>query len=126
MTDTAAEDERVAAFVERVESETGYEVDAAPELGDELGWFSLDLTFICEGEEFVGATDFELSESGVKPLYAEITVDLEETHRRQLLATIGERLISAEGVEDYQYEPDEAELQPLLEELREIHADVFD
>jgi hypothetical protein len=112
-------------FAARVEAELGYEVDLATELGEDLGWFSLELVYVCEGEEFEGDTDFNLSESGVEPLYAEITVDLGATRRRAILGGVGERLISAEGVETYRYEPTREELAPLLADLEEIHADVF-
>ena len=117
---------RAEAFVERIESELGYDVDFAPELGDELGWFCLELDLVAEGEEFVGDVDSELSASGVELLYAEITVGLEEVERRDILTTIGDRLIAAENEETYRYDPDDAEFAPLLTELRAIHADVFE
>lgn len=126
MTETAAESEEATAFFERVEEELGYDVDYAPELGEELGWFSLRLDLVAEGEEFVGDVDFELSESGVELLYAEITVGLDEVQRRGILNSIGERLVAAEDEETYRYDPDEAEFAPLLAELREIHTAVFD
>jgi hypothetical protein len=116
----------VEEFAARVEAELGYEVDLATELGEDLGWFCLELVYVCEGEEFEGDTDFTLSESGVEPLYAEITVDLDATRRRAILGTVGERLISAEGVETYTYEPTREELAPLVADLEEIHAEVFD
>ena len=118
--------ERTQAFVQRIEAELGYEVDHAPELGDELGWFCLELVLVADGEEFTGDVDFELSEAGVEILYAEITVPLAETDRRGILGSIGERLIAAEDEETYRYDPDEAEFASLLAELREIHADVFE
>lgn len=123
---TTAERSNAEEFAARVEAELGYEVNLATELGEDLGWFSLELVYVCEGEEFEGETDFNLSESGVEPLYAEITVDLDATERRAILHEIGERLISAEGVETYRYEPTSEELAPLMEDLHEIHADVFD
>jgi len=112
-------------FAARVEEELGYEVDFAPELGDDLGWFCLELLYVREDEEFAGDTDFNLSESGVEPLYAEITVDMEATQRRAILGTVGERLISAEGEETFRYEPTREELAPLVAELEAIHDDVF-
>lgn len=125
MTDSAGRTEQVTEFIERIEAELGYEVDLAEELGEDLGWFSLDLLLVCEGEEFEGAVDFNLSESGIEPLYAEIAVGLAETERRTILSSIGERLIAAGDQEEYQYEPTEEELQPLLGDLRDIHADIF-
>lgn len=113
-------------FVARVEDELGYDVDYAPELGENLGWFCLELVLVAQGEEFEGDVDFELSGDGVEPLYAEITVPLAETERRGVLTAIGERIIAAEDEETYQYEPDEDELAPLLEDLQAIHADVFE
>lgn len=126
MSDTAAASERAATFVERVENELGEDVDYAPELGDELGWVCLELDLVADGEEFVGDVDFELSESGIKLLYAEITVGLDEVERRNILSRIGERLIAAENEETYRYDPAEEEFAALLTELREIHAAVFD
>lgn len=114
-----------AEFVDRVEEELGYQVDYAPELGEELGWFCLELDLVVDGEEFVGDVDFELSESGIDLLYSEITVELDEVERREILGRIGERLVAADDEETYRYDPDEAEFKPLLEDLREIHADVF-
>lgn len=126
MTDGTGQTEHARAFVDRVEEKLGYEVDYAPELGDELGWFCLELLLVADGEEFEGDVDFELSESGVELLYAEITVGLEEVERRGVLNAIGERLISAEHEETYRYEPDEAEFESLLADLREIHDAVFE
>lgn len=123
---TTAQRGNAEEFAARVEAELGYEVDLATELGEDLGWFSLELVYVCEGEEFEGDTDFNLSESGVEPLYAEITVDLDATRRRAVLGAVGERLISAQGVETYRYEPSRKELAPLVADLEEIHADVFD
>jgi hypothetical protein len=117
---------RARAFLERVETELGYEVDYAPELGDELGWFCLELPLVARGEEFAGDVDFELSESGVDLLYAEITVGLDEVQRRGILSDIGERLIAAENEETYRYEPAESEFETLLADLRDIHADIFE
>ncbi|MFB6296880.1 MAG: hypothetical protein ABEH56_00005 [Salinirussus sp.] len=113
------------AFVDRVEAELDCEVDLAEELGEDLGWFCIEVVLVCEGEEFVADVDFNLSEAGVEVLYAEITVDMDATGRRAILNAIGERLIGAEGEETYRYEPSEEELASLLDELREIHADVF-
>lgn len=118
--------DEAAAFVDQVEEELGYDADYAPELGEKLGWFCLQLDLVAEGEEFVGDVDFELSDSGIELLYAEITVGIDEVERRGILNTIGERLIAAEDEETYRYDPKEAEFEPLLAELREIHADVFD
>jgi len=117
---------RAAEFVDRVEGELGYDVEYAPELGDELGWFCLELALVAEGEEFDGDVDFELSESGIELLYAEIAVEIEDVERREILHRIAERLVAAEGEETYRYDPEEAEFEPLLDELRDIHADVFD
>ena len=122
---TTAQREKATEFAARIETELGYEVDLATELGEDLGWFSLELVYVCEGEEFKGDTDFNLSESGVEPLYAEITVDLDAIRRRAILGEVGERLISAEGVETYRYEPSRDELAPLVADLEDIHADVF-
>jgi hypothetical protein len=119
MSDVAANGERAETFVERVETELGYDVDYAPELGDELGWFCLELILVAEDEEFTGEVDFELATTGVEPLYAEIS------ERRRILGTIGERIISTETEETFKYEPEPEELQSLLGELRAIHADVF-
>lgn len=113
-------------FADRIEAELGYEVDLAEELGEDLGWFCLELILVCEGEEYEGDVDFNITESGVEPLYAEITVPLAETERRAILHAIGERIISAEGEETYKYEPTDEELAPLLEDLHEIHAEVFE
>jgi hypothetical protein len=113
-------------FVERVEEKLGYDVDYAPELGDDLGWFCLELDLVAQGEEFVGDVDFELSESHIQVLYAEITVGLDEIERREILNAIGERLIAAEDEETYRYDPQEAEFESLLEDLRAIHRDVFE
>lgn len=124
MTDDA--DPRASAFVERVEERLGYDVDFAPELGEELGWFSLDLLFEIRGEEFEARTDFELSESGIEVLYSEIAVDEAAVERREILLEVGERLVNVGGEEEFRYEPTEAELGPLLSDLREIHAAVFE
>jgi hypothetical protein len=117
---------RAEAFIERVDEELGLEPDYAPELGEELGWVSFELLVELQGETFEADVDFELSTTGVEILYAEMTVDPANTHRRALLHEAGERLVGGEGFEDYQYEPDEAEFEPLLSDLREIHAEVFD
>jgi len=122
---TEAEHQKVEEFAAGIEKELGYDVDFAPELGEDLGWFCLKLVYVCDGEEFEGDTDFNLSKSGVEPLYAEITVDMDATQRRAILGTVGERLISAEGQETFKYEPTREELAPLVAELEEIHADVF-
>lgn len=125
MSGDADVDPRAEKFVDRVEAELGYEPDLAAELGGELGWMSLDLLFEIRGEEFVAATDFELSESGVEVLYAEIAVDEAAVKRRQILHDAGERLVNVGGEESFRYEPAEEDLAPLLADLREIHADVF-
>lgn len=125
MSEAADVDPRVEEFVDRVETELGYGVDLAPELGEGLGWFSLDLLFEVRGEEFVAATDFELSESGVEVLYAEIAVDEAAVERRQILHEAGERLVNVGGEEEFRYEPTEGDLEPLLADLRAVHDDVF-
>jgi ABC-type amino acid transport substrate-binding protein len=125
MSGTADTDPRAQEFVDRVGTKLGYEPDLAAELGGELGWVSLDLLFEIRGEEFVAATDFELSESGVELLYAEIVVDEAAARRRRILHDVGERLVNVGGEESFRYEPAEDDLAPLLADLREIHADVF-
>jgi hypothetical protein len=125
MSDATDQSDRATTFVERVEDELGYEVDYAPDLGEELGWFCLEVRMEAEGEEFLGDLDFELSQSGVDPLYAEITVGLNDHERRAILSAIGERLEGAQNVETYQYDPAEGEFGPLVADLHEIHEDVF-
>jgi len=125
MTEMADVDPRAEEFLDRVERELGHEADLAPELGEGLGWFSLDLLFEIRGEEFVATTDFELSDSGVEVLYAEIAVDEAAVERRQVLHEEGERLVNVGGEEEFGYESTEEELGPLLADLRGIHADVF-
>jgi hypothetical protein len=126
MTDVTEPDGQAREFIERVERELGYEVDFDPRLGSGLGWFCLELVLVAEGEEFEGDVDFELTEESVEPLYAEITVDIEQTERRQILTRIGERIITTETTETFNYDPDPEELQPLVGDLRELHATVFE
>lgn len=122
---TTEERTRAEAFADRVETELDVEVNLAEELGDALGWFSIEVVLVHGEEEFPAEVDFELSEEGVEILYAEITVDMAATERRAVLHDIGERLIGAEGEETYRYEPSEEELGPLVDDLERIHADVF-
>lgn len=70
-----AEADKLEQFTERVEEETGHDIWVDEELGEDLGWFFVETPLEFQGEEFDAEVDFNLSESDVSVLYAEITID---------------------------------------------------
>jgi len=113
--------ENVERFTERVEEETDYEIWVDRELGDDLGWFFVDTEIELQGESFDAEVDFNLSESDVTLLYAEITIDPDDEAARRILEAEADRLES--GL--YDYYPDESEVEEVVEELRSVHSEIY-
>lgn len=117
-------DEQLEQFRELVEEKTGQEIHPDTEIGDHICWFFLELPLELNGETFDDAeVDFELSEEKVEPLYAEIYVE-SDTNREETLSEVGTRL---EGGDEalYEYYLDEGEIEGVMADLREAHAEVY-
>ena len=115
-------DEFEAEAAEALEQEIW--VDEA--VGDDLGWFFVDTELELQGETFDAEVDFNLSESGVSLLYAEITIDPSDEHRKSILKEEATILEHGDDSALYEYYPEESEVGILLDELRDVHAKTFD
>jgi len=120
-----AEADKVERFTERVEDETGHDIWVDEELGDDLGWFFVETPLEFQGEEFEAEVDFNLSESDVSVLYAEITIDRSNEEREAILDEETERLEWGEDQALYEYYPDESEVGEVVDELRDVHSEIF-
>lgn len=116
----------VDEFEAEAEEEVGQEIWVDEELGDDLGWFFVDTELELQGETFGAEVDFNLSESGVSLLYAEITIDPSNEHRKSILEKEGTILERGDDSALYEYYPEESEIGVLLDELRNVHARTFD
>ncbi|GAB3686668.1 hypothetical protein GCM10028857_19110 [Salinarchaeum chitinilyticum] len=118
---SGAEAKKVERFTERVAEETDYDIWVDPTLGDDLGWFMVDTEIELQGEPFDAEVDFNLSESDVSLLYAEITIDPSDEGRRKILEE------EADPLEPtlYDYYPDESEVEEVVEELRRVHSEIY-
>lgn len=120
-----AEADKVERFTERVEEETGHDIWVDEALGDDLGWFFVETPLEFQGEEFEAEVDFNLSESDVSVLYAEITIDRSNEEREAILDEEAERIDWGEDQALYEYYPDESEVGEVVDELREVHSEIF-
>jgi hypothetical protein len=120
-----AEADKVERFTERVEEETGHEIWVDEELGDDLGWFFVETPLEFQGEEFNAEVDFNLSESDVSVLYAEITIDPSNEVREVILEEETDCLEPGDDQALYEYYPDESEVGEVADELREVHSEIF-
>ena len=120
-----AEADKVERFTERVEDETGHDIWVDEELGDDLGWFFVETPLEFQGEEFEAEVDFNLSESDVSVLYAEITIDRSNEEREAILDEETECLEWGEDQALYEYYPDESEVGEVVDELRDVHSEIF-
>jgi hypothetical protein len=120
-----AEADKVERFTERVEQETGHEIWVDEELGDDLGWFFVETPLEFQDEEFEAEVDFNLSESDVSVLYAEITIDPGNKEREAILDEEADCLEPGADQALYEYYPDESEVGDVVDELREVHLEIF-
>jgi hypothetical protein len=120
-----AEADKVERFTERVEEETGHEIWVDEEVGDDLGWFFVETPLEFQGEEFEAEVDFNLSESDVSVLYAEITIDRSNEEREAILDEEAERIDWGEDYALYEYYLKESEVGEVVDELREVHSEIF-
>lgn len=116
-------DEDLERFRELVEEKTGQEIHPDTEMGDDICWFFLNVPLTLNGETFDAEVDFDLSEDDVEPLYAEIYVK-SDTDREEILSEVGTRL---EGGDEalYEFYLDEGDIEGVLADLREAHAEVY-
>ena len=116
-------DEKLEQFRELVEEKTEQQIHPDTEIGDHICWFFLNVPLKLKGETFDAEIDFELSEEEVEPLYAEIYVE-SDTDREEVLSEVGTRLEGGDEVL-YEYYIDEDEIEDLMADLREAHAEVY-
>lgn len=117
----AIDDERLVQFCELVEEKTGQEPLLDIELGNELGWFMIETSLELKGETFNAEVDFNLSESSIEPLYAEIYTE-DNDERTAVLDEVAARL----DADLYEYYVNEDEIADLLADLREAHTEAFE
>lgn len=120
-----AEADKVERFTERFEEETGHEIWVDEELGDDLGWFFVETPLEFHGEEFDAEVDFNLSKSDVSVLYAEITIDPSNEEREAILEEEADCLEPGDDHALYEYYPDKSEVGEVVDELREVHLEIF-
>jgi len=120
-----AEAAKVERFTERVEEETSYEIWVDQDLGDDLGWFFVDTEIDFQAESFAAEVDFNLSTSEVSVLYAEITIDRSDEEREEILDEEADQIDGGEDHVLYEYYPDEEEVQDAVDEIRDIHSEIY-
>jgi len=69
--------------------------------------------------------DFNLSESDVSVLYAEITIDPSNKEREEILEEEADRIDWGEDHALYEYYTDESEVGEVVDEMCEIHSEIF-
>jgi len=114
-------EDKIERFAERAEAETGHEIWVDTHCGDDLGWFFVETPLELQGVEFEAKVDFNLSESDVSMLYAEITLDPTDEKREAILDEVATCL----GGALYEYHPDESEVGDVVEELRKAHSEIY-
>ncbi|WP_336036648.1 hypothetical protein [Halobacterium yunchengense] len=116
-------DEDLERFRESVEEKVGQEIHPDTAMGDHICWFFLNIPVELNGETFDAEVDFDLSEDGVEPMYAEIYVE-SGTDREEKLSEVGTRLEAGDEAL-YEYYLDEDEVGDVMADLREAHAEVY-
>ncbi|MCW8172745.1 hypothetical protein D8S78_12540 [Natrialba swarupiae] len=104
--------------------ETGQEIYPDTGVGDGIGWFMLDISLELNGKAFDADVDFDLSEDEVEPLYAEIYVE-RESKREETLSKLATRIDLDDNKALYEYYLDEDEVEDIIADLREAHAEVY-
>ncbi|TYT60871.1 hypothetical protein [Natrialba swarupiae] len=117
-------DDRLEQFRELVEEKTGQEIYPDTGVGDGIGWFMLDISLELNGKAFDADVDFDLSEDEVEPLYAEIYVE-RESKREETLSKLATRIDLDDNKALYEYYLDEDEVEDIIADLREAHAEVY-
>lgn len=116
-------DSRLERFRKLVKEKTGQEIYPDTEMGDYICWFFLDTPLKLNGETYEAEVDFELSEGKVEPMYAEIYVE-RGTKREEKLSEVGTRLEGGDEVL-YEYYLNKGEIEGVMANLREVHAEVY-
>lgn len=116
-------DEDLEQFRELVKEKTGQEIHPDTAIGDHICWFFLELPLELNGETFDAKVDFDLSETEVNPMYAEIYVE-RGTEREEVLSEVGTRLEGGDEVL-YEYYLDEDEIGGVMADLREAHTEIY-
>jgi len=116
-------DEQLERFRELVEEKIGQEIHPDTAVGDHICWFFLDLSLELNGETIEAEVDFDLSEEEVEPLYAEIYVE-RDSRKEEILSEVGTHLEEGDEVL-YEYHLDEGEIEGVMADLREAHAEVY-
>jgi hypothetical protein len=117
-------DEQLEQFRTLVEEKTGQEIHPDTEMGDHICWFFLDVPLKLNGETFDAEADFDLSESRVKPMYAEIYVEAGSEREEKLSEAGGTRLEGGDNAL-YDYYIDEGEIEDVMADLRAAHDEVY-
>ena len=120
-----AEADKIEQFTQRVEEETGHEIWVDEELGEDLGWFFIETNLEFQEEEFEAEVDFDLSESDISVLYAEITIDRSDKDREAILDEEADGIDWGDDYALYEYYPDESEVGDVVDELRDVHSEVY-
>lgn len=117
-------DEQLEQFRTLVEEKIGQEIYPDTEMGDHICWFFLDVPLQLNGGTFDAEADFDLSESRVKPMYAEIYVEGGSEREEKLSEAGGTRLEGGDNVL-YEYYPDADEIEDVMADLRAAHDEVY-
>ncbi len=120
-----AEADKIEQFTQRVEEETGHEIWVDEELGEDIGWFFIETELEFQEEEFEAEVDFDLSESDISVLYAEITIDRSDKDREAILDEEADRIDWGDDYALYEYYPDESEVGDIVDELRDVHLEIY-
>ncbi|WP_418284881.1 hypothetical protein [Halorubrum sp. DTA46] len=110
----------VDEFEGKAEDAIGQEIWVDEELGNDLGWFMVETEMELQEETFEAEVDFNLSESGVSLLYAEITIDPSDVARKSILEEEATILDRGDDYALYEYYPEENEIDDLLKDLNEV------
>lgn len=117
-------EEQLEQFRTLVEEKIGQEIYPDTEMGDHICWFFLDVPLQLNGGTFDAEADFDLSESRVKPMYAEIYVEGGSEREEKLSEAGGTRLEGGDNVL-YEYYPDADEIEDVMADLRASHDEVY-
>ncbi|MFC4540819.1 hypothetical protein ACFO5R_02610 [Halosolutus amylolyticus] len=120
-----AEADKIERFTSRVEEEAGHEIWVDQELGDDLGWFMVETQIELQGRSFDAEVDFNLSESEVSLLYAEITIDPSDEEEETVLDEEAERIDWGDDYVLYELYPTESKVKEVVDELRAVHSEIF-
>lgn len=120
----AIDEEKLDEFCQQVEEKTGQEPLPDPHMGD-ICWFFFDVELEIEGQKFEEVeADFNLSRDDVELLYSEIRIPHEDD-RKPTLDDAADQLDKDSETYLYDYYPEESDIEGVMEDLRDVHSEVY-